>query len=226
MQRYNSFNLIHKALRSMLYDTALTLQQTYFADIDETENVLEKIEAVLFVFEQHAHHEDAFILPAVYPYEPALVDEFEKEHATDISLANKLKNLLNIYRYSNFTEERINAGSAICKSFTDFMIFNLEHMGKEEIMINQALWKHYTDEQILEINKKLVATIPADEVAATSKWMLRSINEAEAIAWFKNIKKDAPAFVLQSLLDMAENELQAERFRKIQEGVMDEYVLV
>src|SRR4030095_4770018 len=107
MQRYNGFTLIHKALRAFLYDTALTLQQTYFADIDEAEPAIEKVETVLFLFERHAHHEDAFLLPAVATYEPRLVDEFEKEHDEDIMLVNRLKNLLNIYRNIYFTEERV-----------------------------------------------------------------------------------------------------------------------
>ena len=41
MQRYNGFTIIHKALRAMLYDSALTLQQTYFAD-DKAEVALQK----------------------------------------------------------------------------------------------------------------------------------------------------------------------------------------
>lgn len=32
--------MIHKAFRAMMYDTALTLQQTYFADVEEAESAL------------------------------------------------------------------------------------------------------------------------------------------------------------------------------------------
>ncbi len=35
MLRFNAFNMIHKALRATLYDSALTLQQTYFANAGE-----------------------------------------------------------------------------------------------------------------------------------------------------------------------------------------------
>ena len=40
MSRFNIFNQIHKALRAMLYDTSLTLQQTYFGDAEEAETAL------------------------------------------------------------------------------------------------------------------------------------------------------------------------------------------
>jgi len=194
MQRYNPFNMIHKALRNMMYDTALSLQQTWFADIHEAETAIEKVETIVHLFERHAHHEDSYVLPAIEKYDAALVQSFEDEHEEDLSLGNKLKNLINIYRNVYFEEERINAGSAICKASTDFMVFNLEHMGKEEILINKVLWEHYTDEQLLAINQQIVANIPAEEMAFTSKWMIRMINNHEAIVWLSKVKSAAPSF--------------------------------
>lgn len=215
MQRYNMFTLIHKALRAFLYNTALTIQQTSFSDPLEAEMALEKIEDILYLFEQHAHHEDNMVFSAIADKEPDLVDSFEKEHVTDLKLSNRMKNLINIYRNLQFAEERIEAGSAIHKAFVEFMIFNLEHMAKEEEQINQALWKHYTDLQLMEINARIVASIPPDEMGCTSRWMLRSISNSDAINWFAGMQRNAPAHVFASMMELAENEIPADRFRKI-----------
>lgn len=219
MQRFNAFNLIHKALRNMMYDTALTLQQTNFADESEANIAIEKIETVVHTFEGHAHHEDTFVLPAVEKYDAALVESFENEHEKDMALGNMLKNLINIYRNTNFEEEKINAGSALSKSFVDFMVFNLEHMGKEEILINAVLWENYTDEQIMGINKQIAANVPPEEMALVSQWMIRSVSNTEAINWLLGVKASAPDFVLQSILSVAEKVLPAYRFEKIKEVV-------
>jgi len=219
MQRYNPFNLIHKGLRAMLYDAALTLQQTNFAEEDEAAIALEKVENVLFLFENHAHNEDSMVLPAVEAYEPRLVKEFEEEHEEDLRLSNRLKNLIIIYRNVYFTEEKIVAGSAISKSFGEFMVFNLEHMAKEEMLLTQALWKHYTDEQILALNQKIVASIPQEAMTFGSKWMMRGINDTDAINWLKGVKQNAPEFVFNSLMSTAEKELPAYRFRIIEEAL-------
>lgn len=221
MQRYNSFTMIHKALRTMLYDAALTLQQTYFADENEAETALGKVEAVLYLFEQHAHHEDSQVLPAIELYEPQLVEDFEKEHVTDINLGSRLSTLLNIFRDAVADEDRIYCGSAISKAFVEFMVFNLEHMAKEEIYINQALWKHYTDEQIIMLSQKLVASIPPAEKALSAKWMFRGTNNVEVINWLKSVKQSAPAFVFESMLSIAENELPENRWEKVQTAVME-----
>lgn len=221
MQRFNGFNLIHKALRAMLYDTALTLQQTYFADEKEAETALGKVEDVLFMFENHAHHEDNFIFPIVQEQEPSLVDEFEKEHVTDLKLSNNLKNLLNIYRNVNFTEEKIAAGSALTRSFIEFMVFNLDHMGKEELLLNPVMWKYYSDEQLMEFNRKLVANIPPDQMAMGSKWMMRGINYADAVSWLGGIKAGAPSFVYDSLIQLAQNEMHPALFGRVMDALQD-----
>ena len=221
MQRYNSFNMIHKALRAMMYDTALTLQQTHFADADEAETALTKVETVIEQFEQHAHHEDTFMLPAIEAFEPGLVEEFEKEHVKDMELGNRLKTLINIFRAVESDEEKINCGSGISRAFRDFMSFNLDHMAKEESEINQVLWKHYSDRELLELNARLTASIPPDQKMISAKWMLRGINKFEAVTWLKAVKHSTPAFVFQSLFELTETELPARIRTEVQEAVME-----
>lgn len=219
MQRYNLFNMIHKALRHMMYDTALSLQQTWFADINEAETAIEKVETIIYLLEQHAYHEDNYVLPAIEKYDTVLVASFEAEHEKNLGLGNKIKNLITIYRNVYFEEERMNAGSAICKVFIDFMVFNLQHMSQEEMLINKVLWKHYTDEQLCAINHQIVANIPVQEIDITSKWMIRSINSSEAIAWLSQVKTSAPSFVFHSILTEGEKSLPITRFKKIKEAI-------
>jgi hypothetical protein len=222
MNRYNSFYLIHKGLRAMLYDTALTLQQTDFSNIETSMNALAKVNDVLFAFDNHAHHEDHFIFPMVETHEPALAESFEKEHVEDHRLSDNLKNLLAIYENALLDEERIVCGSAITKSFVEFMVFNLQHMAKEEVYINEALWKYYTDEQIISESQKLIASIPPAEMQLSSKWMLRGISTADAIVWMKGIKNSAPEFVFKGLINLAQSVLNKAQFKIVQEALEEE----
>ncbi len=225
MNRYNSFYQIHKALRAMLYDAALTLQQTDFSNSAESASAMTKVADVVFAFDNHAHHEDTFINPAVEAYEPELAKTFEDEHVEDHRLSSNLKNLLAICENALLPEERVICGSAITKSFVEFMVFNLEHMAKEEVLLNRALWKHYTDEQIIEIHHKILAAIPPAEMQHATKWMLRGLNNADIISWFKDVKQSAPQPVFNGLLSIAEIELPFERFEIIEQALSLEEVL-
>ena len=225
MTRYNPFQLIHKGLRAMLYDAALSLQQTYFADVESAENALQKVEAVLRQFEGHAHHEDTFIMPAIEKYDVKLAEEFEKEHVEDNALGSRLKTLVNIFRSCELPAERLEAGSAIARAFVEFMVFNLEHMAKEEMLLNAALWEHYADEEIIGIQQRLVASIPKEELASGSKWMLRGINNMEVSAWLKEVQNSAPPVLFAALVGLAKTELPIARFEQI-EKLLGEAVAV
>ena len=219
MNRYNVFYLIHKGLRAMLYDTATTLQQTDFVDISAATPALAKVNDVLFAFEHHAHHEDNFIIPAVEAYEPEIAATFEHEHQEDYRLAGRLRNLLIIYENSFLPEERTVCGSAITKSFTEFLTFNLQHMAKEELLLNHALWRLYTDEQIKAIQQQLMATITAIELQSASRWIMRAISIADAIEWLKSVRQSSPVTACNNLMKIAAEELGDARFTTVQEGL-------
>jgi hemerythrin-like domain-containing protein len=218
--RFNPFNIIHKALRALMYDTDLTLQQTYFADVEEAETALAKVNAVVEQFERHAYHEDNFVLPAIQSFAPQMVEAFEHEHVEDNAIGECLKHLINVFEATKNDEERLYAGSAITKTFREFMVFNLNHMAKEELEITHVLWQHYTDQQLIEMNAKLSASIPAEEKAFTSKWMMRAINRVDAIGWLNGVKHSAPKHVFQSLVALAEAEMPAPLSEAVQEAVL------
>jgi hypothetical protein len=219
--RYNIFNQIHKALRALLYDTALTLQQTHFANPDETEPALAKVRSVLDVFDKHAEHEDHFVLPAIQHFEPSIVDAFEQEHVEDHALAEDLRGLLSTFDNESNTGKKIELGYNILHTFIAFMTFNLEHMTKEEVVLNDRLWRYYSDAEIIVLNQKIVAAILPEEMAFTAGWMMKGMSNAEITGWLKGVQKDAPEFVFSMLFTIAEKELPYSRFRKILEDLTE-----
>ncbi|HKZ67518.1 MAG TPA: hemerythrin domain-containing protein [Chitinophagaceae bacterium] len=221
MSRFNIFNQIHKALRAMLYDTSLTLQQTYFADAEEAETSLEKVRMTVDVFDEHAAHEDHFVLPAIQQYEPSLVDAFEQEHEKDHALSERIRGLIIVYHHAIKTEVKIETGEAINKAFIEFMIFNLQHMAKEETVLNKVLWRYYSDAEIMAINQRIVASIPPEETAVASAWMMRGMSNAEISGWLKAVEKNAPEAMFTQLFSIAEKELPADRFRKVLENLTE-----
>ncbi|MBS1732019.1 MAG: hemerythrin domain-containing protein [Bacteroidetes bacterium] len=222
MLRFNIFNMIHKALRGMLYNTAQSIQQTWFGDKADAELVFEKIHEVVAAFENHGHHEDHILMPYVEKYDPVRIASFESEHVEDLYMGNHLKHLINIYRDAATDQERMIAGSAITRAFQDYMIFNLKHMQREEIELNELLWEVYTDEQLLDINAGIIASIPADEMAQTAGKMMMSINKNEALNWLSSVKKTAPAFVYNPLLELTETHLPEHYREEIRAALLEE----
>ena len=218
--RYNTFYQVHKALRAMLYETAAQLQRTDFNNKEEVTSLQANITTVVDVFDKHAYNEDYFVFAAIAEYEPSVVDSFEQEHVRDHELSTQLRTLINIYGTLETDEEKIQLGSALRKAFVDFLAFNLVHMAKEEDVINNLLWRYYTDDQIRALERQIISNQPAESTAIVWKWMLHGLSNHEITQWLKTIEKNAPAVVFNNLFTTAEEELPVNRFRQVVDELM------
>ena len=219
MERYNSFNIIHKGLRAALYQTALQLQQTDFTEEDQSEEALNRVKEIVLLFEGHTYKEDTFILPMINEYEPSVVASFNAEHEEDEKLGIELNNTVEKVASSSTLLEKIVSGRELTESFVRFMVFNLKHMAKEEDIINNILWRYYSDDEIKAVSSQISANTPPWMQDFYAKWMLRGINNSEATVWMKAIEKGVPPVVFQTLLQKAERELPAKRFQKISQSL-------
>ena len=213
--RYNTFYQVHKALRAMLYETATELQRADFDNEEEATSVLANITTIVDVFDKHAHNEDFFVFSVLAQYEPSVIDSFEQEHIRDHELSTQLTTLINIYGSLETDEEKIQLGSALRKAFVDFLAFNLVHMAKEEDIINNLLWRYYTDEQIRAIEKQIISNQTPESTAVVWKWMIRGLSNGEISNWLKTVEKNAPQVVFKNLFLAAEKELPRDRFRQV-----------
>jgi len=221
MSRYNIFNQIHKGLRVLLYDTAAMLGRTEFDDAEQYEAAAKRVKEVMDMFDNHAHHEDTQVLPLIEEYEPAVVAAFEQEHVTDHALGQKLRGSIMALDQAVDSGAKHQLGLLLTRSFIEFMIFNLQHMHKEETVLNSILWRYYSDDELLNTNRKIVSSIPPHEANFASQWMMKALTDTEISIWLRGVERSAPAPVFRSLIDIAERELERARFRSILEGLTE-----
>ncbi|HEX2605808.1 MAG TPA: hemerythrin domain-containing protein [Flavisolibacter sp.] len=211
--RYNMFNQIHKGLRALLYDTALLLQRTDLSDSEELRSATDRVKLVADLFDDHAEHEDSIILPAIQQFEPSLVDAFEQEHVADAALSRDLRDGIIAVQMAEKAKAAMFA--ELNKTFIQFMIFNLNHMAKEEAIINKVLWRYYSDEELLGLQQKIVQSLTPWSAMTGSSWMLQGLNNTEISKWLQGVERTAPAPVYQQLRSAAECHLPETRFRKV-----------
>ena len=221
--RYNVFNQIHKGLRALLYDTAMCIQQTDFSKDNAAETV-NKVSLVVDLFDEHAHHEDTYLLPLIAIHDAAMVDDFEKDHEIDHKLSDALREQVNEWAEANTKTERLLVGQSLFYAFNEFIAFNLYHMNKEENQLLYSLWKHNTDADLLIAQQQIVASIKPEILMIESRWMMRSLNNDEITKWLAGVKMGAPKEVYNIYLKMAEEELPTERYQSIISGLKSEPV--
>jgi len=217
--RFNPFNQIHKGLRALLYDTAVLLQHTDFTKEEEIKKVTERVHFVNELFATHAHIEDHQVFPMITEFAPEIVADFESQHQTDHELSEGLGKCLTLFTETNSPEQNLWAGNELLQAFNSFLAFNVEHMKKEETIINAVLWQHYSDAQLLQKVQQISASMPIEENMMHSTWMLKGLAVPEIITWYKGIQQSAPRPVFENFCRLAEKTLTPSRWDRVKEAL-------
>lgn len=220
-KRYNLFNQIHKALRGMMYHAAANIQRTDFS-APEAAATINELESLLRLLDDHAEHEDNYILPHVLRHEPKLVEAFEQDHIIDHRLTASLYEQIAAWRASGNPEQKAAIGYKLFYAFNELIAFNLYHMNKEENELSFVLWKHCTDAELIGMQQEIMASIAPETLMVESAWMMRSLSNPEIIGWLGAVRATAPAEVFGGLIRLAEEVLPQPRFAQIAAAVCPE----
>lgn len=219
--RFNPFAQVHKGLRVLLYDTAILLQHTNFLEEEQIAEVVERVKLVNSLFAHHAHVEDNQMFPLLKTYAPEIVDDFEAQHQVDHALSEGLEKCLHLFTETNTPGQNLWAGNELLQHFHAFLAFNVEHMKKEETIVNACLWRYFSDEELKDKVRQVAASIPPDQSKKFGIWMLRGMGTHELIDWFNEIKLTAPPPVFQFYCDLAETSLPEKKWNDVKETLKE-----
>ena len=208
----------------MLYHTALSLQHTDFTNDNEASDAIAKVKEVIYLFGGHADLEDSMVFPLLNESAPQLVAEFEQQHVRDHELSQELEQALEGLRTTQPAIEKIKAGLRLQWVFAEFTAFNLSHMNQEETIVKEELWKHFSDQELLAVTHRIVATTPAEKNAGYSFWMLKGLAMNEIIGWFKGMKAEVSSFVFEQMMALAATALSAAKYQLLQNAVEENAV--
>ena len=223
--RFNPFNQIHKGLRALLYDTAVLIQHTDFTKEAEIKKVKERVHHVIDFFAAHADVEDHQVFPMITAFAPDVVDDFESQHKIDHELSEGLEKCLTLFTETNSMEQNLWFGNELLQAFNSFLAFNVEHMKKEETIINNVLWQHYSDAQLLQKVQQITASIPPEQTMLHSTWMLKGLSLPEIVSWYKAMQQTVPPPVFENFCRLAEQTLSQAKWSELKRALLQSAVL-
>ena len=221
MVRADIFTPIHKGLRSMIYELGRELQTADFTDVHATEAMVSRLKqdlslasstCVLCLLHEHAGSEDQHIFPDVRTYEPNLVDTLLQEHREVVRMMASVWKIADEVKALSDREERIEMGAKLNRTANDLFAFYLTHLNGEESTIVPAMWKHYTDEQIVAMNTNVIRNTPPERLAQYASWMLPSLNINELTGILMGMKKTMPAPAFENMVGRAKKALGEDRW--------------
>ena len=215
LKKTDLFTFIHKALRSIIFDSNSRIQFADFANKEESFNTAERIRQSLMLLHEHAEHEDNIIFPEINENEPGMVKVLMGEHKVIEEKMNRIIIVLNQIMASHTDVERLVLGAKLNNMYNDFAAVYLSHMNHEEATVLGASMKYLTDEELIAIRTRIQKKIPPERYGIWLKWMLKSLNNQELTGFISGMKVSASLQVLENVKETAQQLIPRNRWDKI-----------
>ena len=214
-QRYNIFKRTHKGLRAMLFDAGAKIQQTDFSKSKQANAAIEAIKQSTRSFLYHLSKEDTIVFHSVVLYAPYIVAMIEQTNIKDEALARSVDKTINEYKGLSSKKDMIVFGHQLQAVFFEFTAAVLQHMNKEETVINELLWSNYTDQQLVAMEVEMMKQATSSDCTWYTGKILKELSNREILLWVDAIKEHASPFMLKKLISTARIVLPIDRWQMI-----------
>ena len=203
-QRFPMYRPIHKAIRNILYTTALGLGTADFRDQMSTRESLDKLGETIATLQEHAGHEETFVHPALESRAPGITKSFEENHEDDDRLFDRMGEMGSQIEAIGDNDQRVALGNQLYGIFNTYIGDYLGHLDREETELPQALWDHFTDQEIADIDRQIMGSVPPERMAVYVPIICNSFNASELTTILGDMKQGAPPEMFAGMLKMVE----------------------
>ncbi len=210
---------IHKALRALMTDVLIAVGRMDTDDESEFDWVSSRVLQLAEVCSSHLTHENEFVHVALEARQPGASARIAAEHGQHCEAIAALESAVHGMRASSKGESRTRAALALYRRLALFVAHNFEHMHEEETAHNQVLWNHYSDEELLALHARILASLPPEESLFTLRWMIPAMTPAERLAVLDDMRAHAPAPAFAAALDVVQPHLDVRGWAKLSRGL-------
>jgi hypothetical protein len=197
---------IHKGIRAELFAITTTAGSLDPTDRGDRRALADHVTSVAGVLESHAHHEDAFIDPALDEHFPALAERVRGDHDALERRFTRIVDLAGALVQVDAADER-RLAHLIHLELAGFTSAYLVHQDLEEREIMPQLERRLGVEATLALHGSIVGSIPPDELARSLAFMLPAMNVLDRAEMLGGIRAAAPAAAFEAILGLARSVL-------------------
>ena len=213
--RYNIFKRTHKGLRSMLFNAGAKIQHTDFTKQRQAAYTINSIKQTTLSFLYHVNKEDSIIYHAVAMEAPYIVAMMEKSNKKDSALAKSINDLMDSYERLNTKREKIAFGLQLQSSFFEFTAAVLQHINKEESVINELLWAKYSDRELAAMEVEIMKQVTPDDCTWYTGNIMKGLSHEEIIKWIGGVMEYSSQNMIEKLIRTARKVLPTEQWHMI-----------
>lgn len=217
--RHDLFTQIHKGVRSLIYDLGRAVQAADMSNPKVQADLLSRLDHDLTMLHEHGELEDHHLLPPLHEVDPDSARVFVDDHAEIGRRLAAVRESISAVRAGLGPPDLLARGAKLNRAVNALMATYLAHMNREEETVMPALWRHFSDEKLLEFHGNLMRSIPPDRYGEWLEWMLPSLNEPELVGMLQGAKATAPQAFVQKILSIGERTIDLDRWTVVKARV-------
>ena len=119
------------------------------------------------------------------------------------------------YQTLETKSEMISFGLQLQAAFFEFTAAVLQHMNKEETVINELLWSNYTDKQLVALEVEMLKQSTPEACTWYTGKILKELSNTEIIIWVNGIAEHASSTIIEKLISTTQRVLPIDRWQMI-----------
>jgi len=178
MTRFDLYTHAHKALHALLFDALANVGRTDFEQGLGVPAAAAAVRRAVRLAARHTRHEDREIHPILHRLAPAVAADLEATHDRLDGLDRGIESLLARLGSAGPTE-RGSVGRKLHETLGHLVGEHLLHMNVEETRVSRILWAHLSDEELVRLQDRILASVDPAERSEWIEWLLLAGNPAE-----------------------------------------------
>jgi hypothetical protein len=216
--RFDLYSAIHKALRNYMGAALLQLGRLDVTDELEVHACGATLLGLIDWLEHHLAIEERFVHGALAERQTTpLLSSLRRDHAEHERSFSLLRQDVAVLVGSlgDDAEARRARTHHLYLSLSRFIGDNLVHMANEETELNPLLWAAFTDDDLLGIYGRILASERPEQLELSVRWLLPAVEPDERVRIVGGARAAMPAPVFEQLLPQVRSVLSARDYDKL-----------
>lgn len=190
-KRHNFYHNIHKALRLGHCRMLAAIGAHDFSDEAKTQKLLAELRALIGLGRSHLEGENREIHAALEARAPGTSANAADDHKHHEDAFAELESLMRAVEVA-VPQRREFAGRALYRRYALFAADDMLHMNEEETELLLVLHRVFSDEELHEIEERIVAAIAPAKMMAYMKLFMPALNHGERVALLVQLRAGVP----------------------------------
>lgn len=211
--RMNIYGFPHKGLRNALGQWQFNASKLDITSEKDVSAFKELSDAVCLLLDLHQKAEDQVMLPVIEARIAGSTTHNADEHDRLHAMVEQIQSDAAALKAGSPSHQ----GDSIRVQIDAFIAHYLMHMAEEETQMNEVIWAHFDDSEIMTWQAAIMGKLSPEQKMLWFKYIIPALNPFERQILLGGIRSTAPAEAVDAILSMLEGVMPAHEIEPLRQ---------